>query len=195
MGQSTSRSNKKVALMAAALAMSMIGVAYAAVPLYRIFCQITGYGGTTQVSENASEVILSKTINVRFDGNISRNLGWSFKPVKREITLKIGETRLAYYKAKNLGNTRTTGTATFNVTPAAAGQYFNKVACFCFTKQTLEPGESVDMPVSFFIDPEIVNDKNLDEVTTITLSYTFFPLKTNENTETSNLADKSKNNG
>ncbi len=181
--------------MAAAFAMSMVGVAYAAVPLYRIFCQITGYGGTTQVSEENSDVILSKTINVRFDGNISRNLGWSFKPAERQITLKIGETRLAYYKAQNLGKTRTTGTATFNVTPVAAGQYFNKIACFCFTKQTLEPGESVDMPVSFFIDPEIVNDKDLDGVATITLSYTFFPLKTDKSKETSKLSGQPEKNG
>jgi len=187
------KSNLKVALASGALALSMIGAAYAAVPLYRLFCQITGYGGTTQVAEQASENVLSKTINVRFDANSSRKLGWSFEPVERQITIKIGETYLAKYKAQNLGTTRTTGTSTFNVTPLSAGQYFNKIQCFCFTKQTLEPGESVEMPVSFYIDPEIVNDKNLDGVSEITLSYTFFPLKTEEKIRTTELPAPAKN--
>lgn len=195
MSQTRQNKNNRIAFGAAAFALGMVGVAYAAVPLYRVFCQVTGYGGTTQVSEKNSEVILSKTINVRFDGNMSPKLGWSFKPAQRQITLKIGETRLAVYKAHNPGKTRTTGTATFNVTPVAAGQYFNKIACFCFTKQTLEPGESVDMPVSFYIDPEIVNDKDLDGVSTITLSYTFFPVKDAENTKTTKLSGKAGNNG
>lgn len=190
--QNNQRSNLKVALASGALALSMIGAAYAAVPLYRLFCQITGYGGTTQVAEQEADTVLSKTINVRFDANSSRKLGWSFEPVERQITIKIGETYLAKYKAQNLGTTRTTGTSTFNVTPLSAGQYFNKIQCFCFTKQTLEAGESVEMPVSFYIDPEIVNDKDLDGVSTITLSYTFFPLKTENKIETTELSKPSK---
>jgi len=187
------RSNIKVAVGCAAVALSMVGVAYAAVPLYRLFCQITGYGGTTQVAEQASENVLSKTINIRFDANSSQKLGWSFEPVERQITIKIGETYLANYKAQNLGTTISTGTSTFNVTPLSAGQYFNKIQCFCFTKQTLKPGESVEMPVSFYVDPEIVNDKDLDGVSTITLSYTFFPLKTEEKIKTTELPASSKN--
>ncbi len=186
-------SNIKVAIGCAAVALSMIGVAYAAVPLYRLFCQITGYGGTTQVAEQASEKILSKTINVRFDANSSQKLGWSFEPVERQITIKIGETYIANYKAQNLGTAISTGTSTFNVTPLSAGQYFNKIQCFCFTEQTLKPGESVEMPVSFYVDPEIVNDKDLDGVSTITLSYTFFPLVTEEKIKTTKLPASSKN--
>ncbi len=195
MSETKKYNHKRIALSSAALAVGMIGVAYAAVPLYRIFCQVTGYGGTTQVAEQASEVILSKKIKVRFDANTSRKLGWSFEPVEREIELKIGETRLAYYKASNQSDEATTGTATFNVTPPSAGAYFNKIACFCFTKQTLQPGQSVDMPVSFFIDPEIVNDKDLDGVTAITLSYTFFPLKAEKNEQTSGLSNLPEKNG
>ncbi len=187
------RNNIKVAVGCAALALSMVGVAYAAVPLYRLFCQITGYGGTTQVAEQASENVLSKTINVRFDANSSRKLEWSFEPMERQITIKIGETYLAKYKAQNLSTTNKTGTSTFNVTPLSAGQYFNKIQCFCFTKQTLKPGETVEMPVSFYIDPAIVDDKDLDGVSTITLSYTFFPLKTEEKLKTTELPVSSKN--
>jgi len=195
MSENIQRSNNRTALVCAAFALSMIGVAYAAVPLYRIFCQITGYGGTTQVAEQASGVVLDQVIKVRFDANSSRNLGWSFAPAEREIELKIGETRLVKYIAKNLGTTRTTGTSTFNVTPLTAGKYFNKIQCFCFTEQTLEPGQSVEMPVSFYIDPEILKDKNLIGLPAITLSYTFFPLKKNQSTKTSRRPDTPENNG
>ena len=194
MSQSNKHNHKWVAFGCAAFALSMVGVAYAAVPLYKIFCQVTGYGGTTQVAEQASDVILSKTIKVRFDANTSRGLGWDFEPVQREIVLKIGETRLAHYSATNLSDELTMGTATFNVTPMAAGAYFNKIACFCFTEQTLKPGQTVDMPVSFYIDPEIVNDKDLDGVSTITLSYTFFPVKSAD-AKTSGLAKAKRNEG
>jgi len=195
MSENIQRNNTRTALVCAAFALSMVGVAYAAVPLYRIFCQITGYGGTTQVAEQASGVVLDQVIKVRFDANSSRNLGWSFAPAEREIELKIGETRLVKYLAQNLGTTRTTGTSTFNVTPLAAGKYFNKIQCFCFTEQALEPGQSVEMPVSFYIDPEILNDKNLIGLPAITLSYTFFPLKKNQSTKTSRRPDTPENNG
>ncbi|VAW02686.1 Cytochrome oxidase biogenesis protein Cox11-CtaG, copper delivery to Cox1 [hydrothermal vent metagenome] len=168
------RSNLRVAFVAGSVAIGMVGMAYASVPLYRLFCQITGFGGTTQVAEGPSSAILDRDINVAFDANVNRGLDWNFVPVQRKITLKIGEQKMAYYRATNTSNRTITGTAVFNVTPQLAGKYFNKVACFCFTEQTLKPGESVEMPVSFFVDPEVVNDKNLKQITTITLSYTFY---------------------
>lgn len=175
--QSGSRRNTIVAASCVAGVVGMIGLAYASVPLYRIFCQVTGYGGTTQVAESASTKVLERTITVRFDANTSRGLAWKFKPVQKQITLKIGENGLAFFEATNLTARKIAGTATFNVTPQAVGSYFNKTACFCFTEQVLKPGERVDMPVAFFIDPAIVDDPNLKTVDTITLSYTFFPLR------------------
>jgi len=154
----------------------MIGVSYAAVPLYQLFCQVTGYGGTTQVAEQGSDIILDKTIKVRFDANTSVDLPWDFVPVTREIELKIGEIQTVAYRATNPFNTDTYGRASFNVTPQAAGAYFNKMECFCFTDTTLAPGESMDMPVTFFIDPDIVDVEELKGVNAITLSYTFFSI-------------------
>lgn len=156
------------------LSVGMLGMAYAAVPLYKIFCQVTGYAGTTQRADETTGQILAKKITVRFDSNISANLHWKFKPKQRSITLRIGEEGKAFYVAKNLGKSPSFGTATFNVSPQIAGIYFNKIECFCFTEQKLEPGETVDMPVVFFVDPEIVNDPLLKNTNTITLSYTFF---------------------
>ncbi len=171
------RRNLTVAYSMAALALGMVGLSYAAVPLYQIFCQVTGYGGTTQRAEQTPDKVLERKIIVRFDANIGRGMGWDFKPVQRSIELKIGETALAFYEARNLTKTRLTGTATFNVSPEAAGSYFNKVECFCFTEQTLEPGARADMPVTFFIDPDMVNDREAQNIREITLSYTFFPVK------------------
>ncbi len=170
----TKRSNLRVAVVCGSVAIGMVGMAYASVPLYKLFCQITGFGGTTQIAEGPSSVILDREINIAFDANTNRGLDWKFVPVQRKITLKIGEQGMAYYRATNTSNRTITGTSVFNVTPPLAGKYFNKVACFCFTEQTLKPGESVDMPVTFFVDPELVNDKDLKKVTTITLSYTFY---------------------
>lgn len=152
----------------------MVGLAYAAVPLYDLFCRVTGYGGTTQTAEVAPEQALDRRITVRFDAGVARDMPWAFQPVERQMTLRVGETALAFYRAVNDGPTPITGTATFNVTPLKAGQYFSKIECFCFTEQTLAPGQSVDMPVQFFVDPAIAEDRNLDDVKTITLSYTFF---------------------
>ncbi len=157
------------------LTFGMLGMAYASVPLYAWFCQVTGYGGTTQRADAAGDVILNKTINVRFDANISSDLDWEFAPKVRQVTLRIGEKSQASYMARNTGKTASFGTATFNVSPGAAGVYFNKIDCFCFTEQKLAPGEEVDMPVVFFVDPDIVNDPLLKDTGTITLSYTFFP--------------------
>jgi len=173
----TPRRHLAVALSMAGLACAMVGLSYAAVPLYQIFCQLTGYGGTTQRAEQAPDRVLDRKITVRFDANVGRGMGWKFKPVQLSMELKIGATALAFYEAKNLTKKKLTGTATFNVTPEAAGSYFNKIECFCFTEQTLQPGARADMPVSFFIDPEIVNDPQARNIQEITLSYTFFPVK------------------
>ncbi|MGH6760456.1 MAG: cytochrome c oxidase assembly protein [Phyllobacterium sp.] len=170
------RSNRTMAFACAAFFVSMIGVAYASVPLYRLFCQVTGFDGTTQRVDQMSDVILDKKINIRFDANTSGSLPWDFKPVQREVTIRIGETTQIQYEAKNVFNEPTAGRATFNVTPLAAGPYFNKVECFCFTDTTLKPGETMEMPVVFFVDPDIVNSPELKGVNTITLSYTFFPI-------------------
>lgn len=172
------RTNKVVALSCAAFFVGMIGMAYAAVPLYAMFCQITGYGGTTQRVEQYSDTILDQTITVRFDANVSGGLPWDFQPVQRDVTIRIGETTQISYRAENVFSQPTSGRASFNVSPSLAGSYFNKVECFCFTDTTLQPGEALDMPVVFYIDPEIVNVPELKNLHTITLSYTFFPIDT-----------------
>jgi len=174
--------NRRILAILAVLVLSMVGMAYAAVPLYKLFCQVTGYGGTTQVSENtATEVIYDHPVTVRFDANVNHALDWKFVAVDRPVTLNPGEEVVINYRATNIGDTVSTGTSTFNVTPPKAGAYFMKIDCFCFQEQTLQPGESVDMPVRFFVDPEITTDKNVDDVRDITLSYTFFPaLKENK---------------
>lgn len=151
----------------------MIGLAYASVPLYRIFCQVTGFGGTPQTAE-VSNAVTDVPIKVRFDANVDKKLPWQFEPVQREVTVNIGEESLVFYRAKNVGDKPVTGTATFNVTPLKAGEYFVKIDCFCFEEQILQPGEEVDMPVTFFVDPSILDDKNVQDVKTITLSYSFF---------------------
>lgn len=167
------RNIRTLAFLSAFVA-GMGGLAYASVPLYEIFCRVTGYGGTTQVAAVESNQVVERTIKIRFDANVNPALGWAFDPVMKSMDLRVGENALAFYQAENQGDDVIVGTATFNVTPDKAGLYFNKVDCFCFTEQVLKPGQRVDMPVSFFIDPAIVEDPNLDEVTTITLSYTFF---------------------
>ena len=167
--------NMKVVTICLGVSFGMLGMAYAAVPLYELFCQVTGYAGTTQRAEDTTGTVLNKTIKVRFDANISNELDWEFDPKTREVELKIGEKSQVSYIAKNVSQFDSFGTATFNVSPSAAGVYFNKIECFCFTGQKLTTGQSVDMPVVFFVDPEIVNDPLLKHATTITLSYTFFP--------------------
>ena len=153
----------------------MIGLSYAAVPLYRMFCQATGYGGTVKTVEQASAVILDQTIKVRFDGNVTPGLPWDFKPDQRDVTMKIGETKQIFFHAKNTSDKEVTGQASFNVTPEQAGAYFNKIQCFCFTETTLKPGEELEMPVLFFVDPDIIKDRETKSIGTITLSYTFYP--------------------
>jgi cytochrome c oxidase assembly protein subunit 11 len=174
------RRNLVIAAACAAFFAGMIGMAYAAAPIYRIFCQVTGYGGTTQRVEQYSDRVLDRTIKVRFDANTAGGLPWRFVPLQREVTMRIGETTKVEYTATNWSSARSSGRATFNVTPQAAGAYFNKVECFCFTDNALEPGETQQMPVVFFIDPEIVDAPELKGVTTLTLSYTFFPIEDSE---------------
>lgn len=168
--------NRNAAVLCLAVVGGMVGMAYAAVPLYQMFCQVTGYGGTTQRVEQYSDTILDRKITVRFDAN-TNGVPWEFKPVQREVSMRIGETMQISYMSRNLADRATSGTATFNVSPPQAGAYFNKVECFCFTEQELQPGQSYDMPVVFFVDPEIVKVPELKDLKTITLSYTFFPLE------------------
>jgi cytochrome c oxidase assembly protein subunit 11 len=166
------RANLKVAGACTAFFAGMVGVAFAAVPLYELFCQVTGYGGTTQRVEQYSSTILDREITVRFDSNVRGGLPWEFSPNQRSVRLRIGETTQVSYSARNAASTRSTGTATFNVVPEQAGAYFMKMECFCFTETTLEPGEDMDMPVVFYVDPAIVE---IGDIGSITLSYTFFP--------------------
>jgi cytochrome c oxidase assembly protein subunit 11 len=177
------RAKRRTGLLAAVLAVAMIGLAYASVPLYRLFCQATGFGGTTGRAEAAAvpgadqlRALGGRTIKIRFDSNLAPGMAWRFAPVDRETTIKIGEKRLAFFTASNVSATATTGRAVFNVSPDVAGAYFRKIECFCFTEQTLAAGETVKMPVTYFIDPAILDDPDASKVDEITLSYTFFPV-------------------
>ena len=170
------KTNKRLLAVVSVVAMSMVGLAYASVPLYRLFCQVTGFGGTTQVATKAPEQVLltAEPLAVRFDANVNPQLNWLFVPVEQKVSLKPGEEVIAIYRATNIGTMPSTGTANFNVTPQKAGPYFMKIECFCFTEQTLQPGESIDMPVRFFLDSEIASDINTADIDEIVLSYTFF---------------------
>jgi cytochrome c oxidase assembly protein subunit 11 len=172
---SRARANSRTALVAAAVVVGMVGMSYAAVPLYRAFCAATGWGGVTGRADVGPSLTLAREMTVRFDATIDPHLPWTFKPEQVSQTLKIGETALAYYSAANRSAQAVSGRASFNVTPTKAARYFKKIECFCFTEQRLEAGEKVDMPVSYFIDPAIADDPNLDDVSTVTLAYTFFP--------------------
>ena len=166
--------NKKIAMSMVGVVLLMGSLAWASIPLYDWFCRTTGFGGIPNSSESASEIVLDKTIKVRFDASIDRGLEWEFKPVEREIELKIGDTGVAFYEAYNPTNRRIAGTASYNVAPFDAGVYFTKIACFCFEQQILEPGERVQMPVTFFVDPQIIEDRDAKFTNVITLSYTFY---------------------
>jgi cytochrome c oxidase assembly protein subunit 11 len=168
--------NTSLALSLAAFAAGMVMLAYASVPLYRIFCQATGFGGVAQKDAAASRHIGTRSVKVRFDSNVNQMLNWSFRPAQQEVTVRLGEEKHVEYIAENLGDAPSTGTATFNVTPVKAGGYFDKIQCFCFTKQTLGPHETRHMGVTFFVDPQMSANHDLDDVNTITLSYTFFPV-------------------
>ncbi|MDR6952808.1 cytochrome c oxidase assembly protein subunit 11 [Ancylobacter sp. 3268] len=171
---STPRRHGLVAAGCLAFVAVMVGAAYASVPLYQLFCQVTGFGGTTQVAASAPATTSDREIEIRFDANVAPGLPWRFLPEQRAVTVKLGETKLAYYKVENIGAKPVTATASYNVTPAQAGYHFAKMQCFCFTDQTLQPGEVLDMPVVFFVDPALADDPDATGVKTITLSYTFF---------------------
>lgn len=174
-------SNAKTGLIAAGIAAAMLGMGYAAVPLYNMFCSATGFGGTTQRATDddadlAARMAASaggKTISIRFDGSLARDMPWTFRPAQTTDTVTIGQRDLANFIAKNNSDETITGTATFNVEPEQTGKYFNKIQCFCFTEQTLKPGEEVRMPVIYYVDPRILEDENAKDVQQITLSYTF----------------------
>ena len=167
----------RTGLLAGALVFSMTGLAFASVPLYRAFCQLTGFGGTPLRAEGArAPGAVGRTIAIRFDANTSSALPWTFQPVERVRTVPIGARNLALYTARNLSDASVTGQATFNVTPSQAGRYFTKIQCFCFTQQTLRPGQEVQMPVTFYVDPAILNDPDARNISEITLSYTFYPV-------------------
>jgi cytochrome c oxidase assembly protein subunit 11 len=163
-----------VALVLAGVVAGMVGLSFAAVPLYRMFCQVTGFGGTPQVADVAPSTILNRTIKVRFDTNVGKDLPWEFKSEQRAVDVRIGESALVFFKAQNPTNKPVSGTAGFNVAPEIAGRYFAKIECFCFQQQTLAAGQSIDMPVTFFVDPKIVEDESAKNIEEITLSYTFY---------------------
>jgi len=169
----TEKSKNKVAFRLLGLVAVMLSLSFAAVPFYDWFCRVTGFGGVTQTAAEESDVILDREITVRFDGSLDSNMRWEFKPVERKVKLRIGETGLAFYEAHNPTDEVIAGTASFNVYPYSAGYYFNKIQCFCFELQVLQPGETVQMPVTFYVDPEIVDDIEAKNVKNITLSYTF----------------------
>ncbi|HEX8480295.1 MAG TPA: cytochrome c oxidase assembly protein [Allosphingosinicella sp.] len=170
------RRNGRTAAYAGLLVLAMVGLAFASVPLYRLFCQVTGIDGTTQRAEAAPGPVAGKEVAVRFDANISPALPWRFSPEKAREIVTIGEREMAFYTARNLSARPVKGTATFNVTPVQAGKYFSKIQCFCFTEQVLKPGEAVRMPVIFFVDPAILRDPDAKGISEITLSYTFYPV-------------------
>ena len=169
-----------MAWLLGAVVLGMVALSFASVPLYRLFCQVTGYGGTTQRAAAAPSEIADATVTVRFDAAIAPDLAWDFQPLVGEVRVHPGEQHEVFYRAINRGGEPSTGTATFNVTPAKSGVYFDKLQCFCFTEQRLAPGESRDMGVVFFVDPDLLKDPNTRDVRTITLSYTMFRARANE---------------
>ena len=180
------RRNRRLGLIGFVVALAMLGLGFAAVPLYRIFCQVTGYAGTTRRATEDQAVDASRfaqsagapTISIRFDANTASDMPWIFRPKQISETVQIGERSMALFEAKNLSSVPVTGAATFNVEPDQAGRYFNKIQCFCFTEQTLKPGQDVQMPVIFYVDPAALKDPDMKGVQQITLSYTFHRVKT-----------------
>lgn len=188
--------NRRVGIYALTGALAMLALGYASVPLYRLFCQVTGFNGTTMrasAAEAAGVQVAAATISVRFDGNVDRGLPWEFKPQQVTQTVRLGERTLAIYSAKNLSNSPVVGRASFNVSPAAAGKYFNKVQCFCFTEQTLQPGQDVRMPVTYYVDPAIAKDEDARAIEQITLSYTFHEDKAASAEAASKALDRADN--
>jgi cytochrome c oxidase assembly protein subunit 11 len=178
--QQRSRRDVAVAFACGAFVAMMVGVSFAAVPLYSWFCRTTGFGGTTQVAKTAPAKISGRIITVRFDSNVAPGLPWSFEPERRTVDVRLGEVVTVYYAVRNESARVTRGQAGYNVTPPRTGAYFEKINCFCFTEQTLQPGEKRDMAVVFYVDPKLANDSEEDTVSNITLSYTFFPVRVPE---------------
>jgi cytochrome c oxidase assembly protein subunit 11 len=174
---SLTQRNRAVGIRAALFGLAMLALAFAAVPLYRVFCQVTGFGGTTMKAEGPAPGAVAGEIGVRFDANISPALPWKFEPEQATVRIHPGAKTTIYYKASNYTARRTVGTATFNVTPESAGKYFSKIECFCFTEQVLKGGESVRMPVVFYVDPKLRDDPDTGSIDEITLSYTFYPVE------------------
>ena len=177
---SASLAIRRTAFGTSAIAAGMVALSFAAVPLYRAFCQATGFGGTTQRAEAAAlpdqHALTGRTVKIRFDGNTSPGLPWQFRPEATDVSVRIGERKLAFFKATNISASSVTGRATYNVSPDVAGRYFKKIQCFCFNEQTLKAGETVEMPVTYFVDPAILDDPIARRVDEITLSYTFYPV-------------------
>jgi len=171
------KQNRNTVILICSILVVMTALAFASVPLYRVFCQRTGYGGTTQVAIAPRGDIRNRLIRVQFNADVNPLLPWRFIPMQKEIIVRAGEVSLAFYQAENLSDKPVKGMAVYNVTPDKAGIYFNKIECFCFIEQTLAPHQVMDMPVQFFIDGEFADDDNVADITTITLSYTFFPFK------------------
>ena len=172
---STNRRNRRTALAASLIIVAMLGVTAASVPLYRLFCAVTGYGGTPRiVSEESTRRAQGRTVTIQFNADVDPNLPWTFRPMQRSMTVEVGEQALAFYEAINNSDQPVVGQAVYNVTPFKIGSYFSKVHCFCFDEQTLAPGERAEMPVSFFVDPAMLDDDDASDVQQITLSYTFF---------------------
>ena len=165
---------RRKAIPLVAVGLGMAGMAWAAVPLYDMFCRVTGFGGTTQVAAEGSDRVLERRVTVRFDASTVRGMPWEFRPVQNTLQVRIGETALAFFEAYNPTDRVVSGTASYNVAPFSVGGYFTKIDCFCFTEQVLQPGQRVTMPVTFYVDPEMVDDAETAGVTTITLSYTFY---------------------
>jgi cytochrome c oxidase assembly protein subunit 11 len=170
--------NRRVGMIALAIALAMVGLGYASVPLYRMFCQATGFGGTTQkaLGAEAPGEVVGKILNVRFDANVMPSMPWKFAPEQHIARVAVGAREMAFFNATNESDRTITGTASFNVTPEQAGKYFTKIQCFCFTQQTLKPGETVRMPVVYYVDPKLIDDPDANDISEITLSYTFFPV-------------------
>ncbi|WP_262030251.1 cytochrome c oxidase assembly protein [Microvirga sp. Mcv34] len=173
----TQRKMNRTAFACVGVVVGMVGLAYASVPLYDLFCKVTGFGGTPIIRDANGSEVMDRTIAVRFDSNVAPGLNWRFSPEKPEIKVKLGETTTVYYKVTNTGDKPSTGIATYNVQPDLAGTYFSKLECFCFTEQTLQPGESLESAVVFYVDPRLVQDSDVKDLTSLTLSYTYFPSK------------------
>jgi cytochrome c oxidase assembly protein subunit 11 len=191
--KSSLRRDVTVAALCGAVVALMVGASFAAVPFYTWFCQQTGFGGATKVSDKAPDHVLGRQLTVRFDSNVSPGLPWRFDPEQTEIKLHIGEVATVHYKVTNLAAREITGQAGYNVSPPQVGAYFNKINCFCFTPQTLAPGEARDMAVVFYVDPAIAKDSDHDGLDTITLSYTFYRLPDADKTADAGAAKTSKN--